>query len=333
MIAGSIEELDENAQFVRIKNSFPKHDVYVKLEGLNTAGSVKLKTAIALVDSLEELHGLQPGGWVIESSSGSLGIALSAVCARRGYKLTIVTDLNANARSIAHMRALGAEVEIVQSLDTAGGFLGTRLARVRELVEMPGGPLWTNQYENVANPEVHSKKTYRAIVEELGDPDYLFVGAGTTGTLMGVSRAVMKRGSCTKVCAIDSTGSVTFGGAPSRRYIPGLGASVKPPIFDEKFPLKRYYIDEIDTVRQCRRIAQVEGFLPGGSTGTVLAAFDALRDKIPEGSRVVIIAPDLGERYLDGVYNDDWVMENFGESAFNYAIRPVAHEVKETEGI
>ena len=143
MIAGSIEELDENAQFVRIKNSFPKHDVYVKLEGLNTAGSVKLKTAIALVDSLEELHGLQPGGWVTESSSGSLGIALSAVCARRGYKLTIVTDLNANARSIAHMRALGAEVEIVQSLDTAGGFLGTRLARVRELVEMPGGPLWT----------------------------------------------------------------------------------------------------------------------------------------------------------------------------------------------
>ena len=214
MIAGSIEELDENAQFVRIKNSFPKHDVYVKLEGLNTAGSVKLKTAIALVDSLEELHGLQPGGWVIESSSGSLGIALSAVCARRGYKLTIVTDLNANARSIAHMRALGAEVEIVQSLDTAGGFLGTRLARVRELVEMPGGPLWTNQYENPANPEVHSRKTYKAIVEELGDPDYLFVGAGTTGTLMGVYRAVMKRGSCTKVCAIDSTGSVTFGGFP-----------------------------------------------------------------------------------------------------------------------
>lgn len=106
---------------------------------------------------------------------------------------------------------------------------------------------------------------------------------------MGVSRAVMKRGSCTKVCAIDSTGSVTFGGAPSRRYIPGLGASVKPPIFDEKFPLKRYYIDEIDTVRQCRRIAQVEGFLPGGSTGTVLAAFDALRDKIPEEAALSLL--------------------------------------------
>ena len=116
MIAGSIEELDENSQFVRLKNSFPKHDVYAKLEGLNTAGSVKLKTAIALVDSLEKLHGLQPGGWVVESSSGSLGIALSGVCARRGYKLTIVTDVNANSRSISHMRALGAEVEVVQSL-------------------------------------------------------------------------------------------------------------------------------------------------------------------------------------------------------------------------
>lgn len=102
---------------------------------------------------------------------------------------------------------------------------------------------------------------------------------------MGISRAVMKRGSCTKVCAIDSTGSVTFGGAPSRRYIPGLGASVKPPIFDEKFPLKRYYIDEIDTVRQCRRIAQVEGFLPGGSTGTVLAALMLFEIKFPRKPR------------------------------------------------
>ena len=91
MIAGSIEELDENSQFVRLKNSFPKHDVYAKLEGLNTAGSVKLKTAIALVDSLEKLHGLQPGGWVVESSSGSLGIALSGVCAVSYTHLTLPT--------------------------------------------------------------------------------------------------------------------------------------------------------------------------------------------------------------------------------------------------
>ena len=212
MIVDSIEGLDETSQFVRLRKAFPKHDVYLKLEGLNTAGSVKLKTAISLVDSLEKQGTLKKGGWLVESSSGSLGVALAAVAARRGYRLSIVSDLNANPKSIAHMRALGAEVEVVEQRDAAGGFLGTRLARIRELVSSCDGPLWTNQYSNQANPFVHSSKTYRAIVDALGDPDYIFVGAGTTGTLMGVCRGVAASRAATRVYAVDSVGSVTFGG-------------------------------------------------------------------------------------------------------------------------
>ena len=328
MIVDSIEGLDETSQFVRLRKAFPKHDVYLKLEGLNTAGSVKLKTAISLVDSLEKQGTLKKGGWLVESSSGSLGVALAAVVARRGYRLSIVSDLNANPKSIAHMRALGAEVEVVEQRDAAGGFLGTRLARIRELVSSCDGPLWTNQYSNQANPFVHSSKTYRAIVDALGDPDYIFVGAGTTGTLMGVCRGVAASRAATRVYAVDSVGSVTFGGSPSCRYIPGLGASVPPPLFDASLVLEQHAVDEIDTVRQCRRVAQLEGFLPGGSTGTVLACFDALQDVIPEGSRVVAISPDMGERYLDSIYNDDWVMDKFGPAVLDISRRSAVYTMK-----
>ncbi|MPM03229.1 putative siderophore biosynthesis protein SbnA [bioreactor metagenome] len=306
--------------------------MYVKLEGLNTAGSIKLKTAIALVDSLEAAGRLADGGWLVESSSGSLGVALAGVCARRGYRLSIVTDPNANPKSVSHMRALGADVEVVTERDQAGGFLGTRLARIRELQESASGPQWTNQYASPANPRVHSRKTYESIVSELGDPDYIFVGAGTTGTLMGVSRAVAERGADTQVYAIDSMGSVTFGGAPSTRRIPGLGASVAPSLFDGTLVPEQHCVDEIDTVRECRRMAGLEGFLPGGSTGTVLAGFRALEESVPDGSLVVVIAPDMGERYLDNIYDDVWVVDNYGPEAFDFSIRPTSYAMKTTGG-
>ena len=331
MIVDSIEGLDENSQFIRLNKAFPRHDVYLKLEGLNTAGSVKLKTAISLVDSLEEQGTLKKGGWLVESSSGSLGIALAAVAARRGYRLSIVTDLNANPKSIAHMRALGAEVEVIEQRDSAGGFLGTRLARVQELTSSSDGPLWTNQYSNQANPFVHSSKTYRAIVDALGDPDCIFVGAGTTGTLMGVCRGVATSMAATRVYAVDSVGSVTFGGTPSRRHIPGLGASVPPPLFDTNLVLEQHAIDEIDAVRQCRRVARLEGFLPGGSTGTVLAGLDALQDVIPENSRIVVISPDMGERYLDSIYNEKWAVDKFGPTVLDISRHPTVHTIKTSQ--
>ncbi|MFF1828211.1 2,3-diaminopropionate biosynthesis protein SbnA [Paenarthrobacter sp. NPDC058040] len=330
MICKSLEELQENPLFVRLEKAFPNHDLYVKLEGLNTAGSIKLKTAIALVDSLEKDGRLTAGGWLVESSSGSLGVALAGVCARRGYKLSIVTDPNANPASIVHMRALGADVEVVTERDEAGGFLGTRLARIRELQEAESGPQWLNQYSNSANPAVHRSKTYPAIVCEFGDPDFIFVGAGTTGTLMGVSQGVAERGASTRLYAIDSIGSVTFGGAPSARHVPGLGASVPPPLFDGSIVPEQHYVGEFDAVRECRRVASLEGFLPGGSTGTILAGFQALEDEIPHGSLVVVIAPDMGERYLDTIYNDEWVSEKFKSREIDFSAQPTSYAAKTT---
>lgn len=324
MIVDSIEGLQEGSLFLRLNKAYPDHELYVKLEGLNTAGSIKLKTAVALVDDLEKDGRLRPGGGVVESSSGSLGVALAAVCARRGYNLTIVTDPNANDVTIAHMKALGARVEIVSERDESGGYLGTRLARIQQLQSLDDGPVWTNQYSNPANPNAHTTLTYPAIVAEIGDPDLIFVGAGTTGTLMGVIQGVSARRVHTEVYAIDTVGSVTFGGPPSTRHIPGLGASVRPPIFDGALVPHQYYVREEDAVRECRRVADSEGYLPGGSTGTILAGFRALSSEIPTGSRIVVVAPDLGERYLNTVYNNSWVDEKFGPAALDVDVSPRA---------
>ena len=130
----------------------------------------------------------------------------------------------------------------------------------------------------------------------------LFVGAGTTGTLMGCARYFREWHRPVRVVAVDSAGSVTFGGAPGRRMIPGLGMSMRPPLLDESYVDEVVRVEEVDTVRACHRLAS-RGFLFGGSTGTVVSgAMGWLAQHDARELTAVAIAPDLGERYLDTIY-------------------------------
>ena len=140
----------------------------------------------------------------------------------------------------------------------------------------------------------------------------LFVGAGTTGTLMGCARFFRSWHRPVLVVAVDAVGSVTFGHAPARRMIPGLGTSVRPPLLDESYVDDVVHVEEADTIRACHRLAR-HGFLFGGSTGTVVSgAMSWLARQHAQELTAVAIAPDLGERYLDTVYQTHWVEELFG---------------------
>jgi len=140
----------------------------------------------------------------------------------------------------------------------------------------------------------------------------LFVGAGTTGTLTGCARYFKRRHRPVRIVAVDSVGSVTFGGRPGRRMIPGLGASVRPPMLDESLIDEVVRVDEADTIRACHRLAR-RGFLFGGSTGTVVSgAMDWLSRHDADGLTAVAIAPDLGERYLDTIYQTNWIEAIYG---------------------
>jgi hypothetical protein len=160
------------------------------------------------------------------------------VCAERGYKFTCVTDPNFAVASETMMTAYGARVIVVDVRDQNGGYLQARLSFIRKMMAEDHGLVWVNQYANMDNVMAHYSTTGQEILAEFPRPAIVFIGAGTTGTLGGVSTVMRERSPETRIVAIDSAGSITFGGAPGRRYIPGLGTSVAPSLrtsarFDE----------------------------------------------------------------------------------------------------
>ncbi|MBW8485472.1 2,3-diaminopropionate biosynthesis protein SbnA [Actinomadura parmotrematis] len=288
--------------------------VRLKCEGFNFAGSVKLKAAAAMVAAAERDGVLTPDSIIIESSSGNLGIALSVIAASKGYRFVCVTDPRCNPASMRVMRALGAEVRVISRQDGNGGFLESRIRYVQNLCESGGGYVWLNQYANANNSQAHYAGTAPAIDRAFPDLEVLFVGAGTTGTLMGCARYFRERRRPVTIVAIDAVGSVTFGGIPERRMVPGLGTSRRPELVDESLVDDVVHVPETETIRTVHALAS-HGFLFGGSTGTVVAgAARWLAAKYPGGDPVAVaIAPDLGERYLDSIYEESWLRENFAE--------------------
>ncbi|MCI3207625.1 2,3-diaminopropionate biosynthesis protein SbnA [Pandoraea capi] len=283
--------------------------VSLKMEGLNAAGSIKLKTALQLIDDLEATHRIRADTCILESSSGNLGVALALVCANRGYRFTCVTDPNTSRQAVRTMQAAGARVVRVDRRDAQGGYLATRIAWIREQVARDPRCVWVNQYANPANWRAHFRWTAPEIFSAYPDVDHLFVGAGTTGTLLGCLHYVRAHRLPTRVVAVDAQGSVTFGGSPGPRRIPGLGTSCRPPLCeppDAESPDAIVYVPEADTVRMCRTLAQ-RGLLIGGSTGSVLRAVQVSSAEIAASDTVVAIAPDMGDKYLDTIYDPDWV--------------------------
>jgi N-(2-amino-2-carboxyethyl)-L-glutamate synthase len=291
------------------------HPLFVKCEGFNFAGSVKLKPAAEMVDAAEQAGMLTPQSILVESSSGNLGVALSMIAASKGYQFLCVTDPRCNLATRRAMEALGSQVHVVTEPDANGGLLGARLAYVRALCASDARYVNLDQYNNPHNWKAHFRTTAPAIARQFPQLEVLFIGAGTTGTLMGCARYFRAWQSPVRIVAVDSVGSVTFGGEPAPRMIPGLGTSVRPPLLDESFVDEIVYVEEADTIRACHRLAR-SGFLFGGSTGTVVSGAVAWLSQ-HDGLTAVAIAPDLGERYLDTVYHLNWLHDIYGEDVLS----------------
>ena len=310
MIINKVEKLSSQPMFFQLEKHFGLNNLFLKIEGLNIAGSIKIKTALSLIDQLERA-GVSPSkNKIIESSSGNLGIALSIVCKSRGYTFTCVTDPNTSPYSERLMRIYGANILKVSQKDKQGGYLETRISLIEEMIKKNKNLIWTNQYSSFANPLIHYEETAREILNQFAKVDYLFIGAGTTGTLVGCAEHVKKFSPQTQVVAVDSAGSVTFGGQPLPRFIPGLGTSKKPPICDTKNVDEIVVIKESDAVQMCHFMLNKYGLFLGGSSGSVLQAVKKKKN-IPKDACVVAISPDFGEKYIDTVYNPIWVKEKF----------------------
>ncbi|WP_151475517.1 2,3-diaminopropionate biosynthesis protein SbnA [Streptomyces albicerus] len=305
-------EFNEDELYVDLRAAL-ELPLFLKCEGFNFAGSVKLKAATEMVDAAEHDGVLRPGSVLVESSSGNLGVALSVIAASRGYRFLCVTDSRCNLPTIRLMEALGSVVHVIDRPDLHGGFLGARIAYVRALCAADDRYVWLNQYTNQGNWRAHYRTTAPAIARRFPHLDVLFVGAGTTGTLMGCARWFWQWRRRVHIVAVDSVGSVTFGGPAGRRMIPGLGTSVPPALLDTSYVDDVVHVAESDTIRACRRLA-ARGFLFGGSTGTVVhGASTWLARHGRRDLTAVAIAPDLGERYLDTVHRQGWPADVHGE--------------------
>ncbi|MEU9559355.1 2,3-diaminopropionate biosynthesis protein SbnA [Streptomyces fumanus] len=309
------EEFNVGDLYVAMRPMFGQ-SLYLKCEGFNFAGSVKLKAALEMIGAAERAGVLAPGKTIVESSSGNLGVALSIVAASCGYGFVCVTDARCTLSAQRLMRAHGAQVHVVTEPHPEAGLLGARLARVQQMCQDNDRYVWLDQYSNPANWLAHARTTGPEILKQFPELDVLFVGAGTTGTLMGCARYLHEEKPSVRIVVIDAEGSITFGFPPAPRLIPGLGTAVRPALLDRSYVDEVVLVAELDTVRACRTM-QRNGFLFGGSTGTVVAgALRWLGEHAPDGNlTAVAIAPDLGERYLDTIYDDEWVTEHFGTGA------------------
>ncbi|GGZ31350.1 2,3-diaminopropionate biosynthesis protein SbnA [Echinicola pacifica] len=311
-IVGTIGE----TPLVRLDKLFPSSHAsfYGKLEAANPSGSLKDRTSIFIVKRALEEGEISRGHTIIESSSGNMALGLAQACIHYGLKLIVVVDPNLNAHTEKLLKAYGAQIEYVKTPAEEGGFLAARLNRVQELLKDIPNSFWTNQYGNKNNPLAHHKTIDEIMRDLSGAVDYLFVSTSTCGTLMGYADYIAENHHRTKVIAVDALGSVLFGGRPAPRLIPGHGAGVQSQFLDSDKIEGHIKVSDLDCIKGCWSLLKKEGILCGGSTGGVVAAISRYIRHIPDGSNCVFLLADKGERYLDTIYNPDWVLTNFPES-------------------
>ncbi len=270
--------------------------VYAKLEYLNPGGSVKDRIGVAMIDAAVRDGLLEPGGTIVEPTSGNTGIALAMVCAARGYELVLALPEGMSRERTKLLRAYGAEVHETPSM----GGMGEAI-RLAEKIVAERGAFMPQQFSNPANPEVHRRTTAEEIWRDTGgNVDAFVTGVGTGGTITGVGQVIKERKPGFLAIAVEpATSAVLAGGNPGPHKIQGIGAGFVPQVLD------RDVIDEVIGVGDEQALesacdsAQTEGLLIGISAGAAFhAALTVAARPEMEGKRIVTIACDGGERYM-----------------------------------
>jgi cysteine synthase A len=281
-------------------------EVLAKLEQLNPSGSVKDRPARHMIEDLLRRGVIGAGGRIVESSSGNFGIALAMVCRIHRLAVTIVVDPCITPTNLTLLKRYGADVQVVTTPDPGdGGYLNSRLARVRQILADDPRAVWVNQYANNENWRSHAT-TAREILDDVEGPiDWLVAAVSTTGTLHGLTRELRVAHPRMRVLAVDVVGSIIFGGTPARRRIPGIGASRVPELLTVGEIDRICLVDDDRAIRGCRDLLSTEAILAGASSGAVVSAVRELVTTFDGPARVVTLLPDRGERYLDLVYGDE----------------------------
>lgn len=312
---------------IQLKKAIPDlhFQLFAKLESLNPGGSMKDRAAFNVIRRAIERNVIRRGTVIIESSSGNMGIGLAQACRYYGLQFICVVDPKISPQNRRLIEVYGGQIDLVSKPDPVSGeYLVSRLRRVQELLQIHRNAFWPNQYANIDNADAH-QQTIREIISVLDRvPDYLFCAVSTCGTLRGCGTYLKARAANTRLIAVDAVGSVIFGVHKGTRLIPGHGAAVRPALWHPDIADQCIAINDMECIIGCRRLAATEAVLVGGSSGAVLMAVERIKCSIPNNAICVVILADRGERYLDTIYSDQWVLEQFG-----YLPEVVRHSVPE----
>lgn len=302
-------------------------ELYAKLEFLNPGGSIKDRPALHMLGDAMEKGLIDADSTLIESSSGNLGVGLAQACAYLGLRFICVTDARATEMNRRILEAYGATVDVVTEPDPeVGTLLAARLKRVQHLLGTIPNSFSCNQYANPLNPGAHHQ-TIGEIMEALGgEVDFVFCATSTCGTLRGCADFVAEQDLPTQLIAVDAVGSVIFGDTPKPRLIPGHGAGVTPKHYRPGLEDDVVHVSDLDCIVGCRRLMRREAIFAGGSSGGLLYAVETMADQLPPGSTCVLVLADRGARYLDTIYDDDWVRTHFGDVMHLWDEAPVSPE-------
>jgi N-(2-amino-2-carboxyethyl)-L-glutamate synthase len=290
-------------------------DVYVKTEASNPGGSSKDRSAVAMIEAAERAGKVKPGGQIIVSTSGNMGVGMAMVCAVKGLKLTCLVDPKISAVNEAILQLYGADIVKVFKRDPQGGYHLTRLQKVKELRKRYPDAHYIDQYDNENNALAHYSSTAPEILEALdGKVDAVVVAAGTGGTLMGVARYFKEKSPSTHIWAIDEHGSLALPAnrIPQLRFLNGMGTGIRPPNYDyvnfDKYVDKQHYVTASQALQTSVELARSEGLLTGGSGGAVAYVMKHVMVKAyAKGRSIVGILPDHGSRYVDSFFNKEWL--------------------------
>src|SRR5213596_2526246 len=254
--------------------------LFAKLEYVNPVGSIKDRPAFWILKRAAERGEICAETTVIESSSGNFASALPAFTRLVGLRFIPVIDPNISSTYESFLRRTCSTVVKVEDRDDTGGFLKTRLQMVKHLCATIPDAYWTNQYGNPDAVEAHYELTAGEICADFASLDYVFIGVSTAGTIAGMSRRLKERYPKVRIIAVDTQGSVIFGGTPRERHIPGVGSSIVPPLLSHARIDDVVLIPERETVAACRELLLTHGLFAGGSSGTAFAAVKRYASKM-----------------------------------------------------